>query len=389
MAVLFSDPPYLTEEHRAFRDRVRSFVAKEITPYVNEWDEAGRFPRELYAKAAAVGIQGVGYPEAYGGTPADEYFRLIGAEELSRSGSGGLCASLGSHNIAMPMVATFGTPELKAEVLTPVLAGEKIAALAVTEPGGGSDVAAVRTTARRDGDHYILNGEKTFITSGMRADYITVAVRTDPESKGPQGISIIVVDGDSAGLTRSELKKMGWWMSDTAHLHFDNVRVPASRLVGVENMGFMAIMNNFNGERMVIAAMAYTFAELCYHEALSWARERKTFGKSLTGHQVIRHKLVDMAMRIDAAKTLTWDLANALQTNRGTMAERVARISMLKVTATDTMKFCADQAVQILGGMGFMRGTLSERMYREVKVLSIGGGADEIMKELAGRQLGI
>ncbi|MBK6909170.1 MAG: acyl-CoA dehydrogenase family protein [Rhodocyclaceae bacterium] len=386
---MFSDPPYLNDEHRAFRDMARRFVADEITPNVNEWDEAGRFPRELYAKAAAVGIQGVGYPEAYGGTPADEYFRLIGAEELARSGSGGLCASLGSHNIAMPMVATFGSEALKQEVLVPVLRGEKIAALAVTEPGGGSDVAAVRTSARKEGEHYLVNGEKTFITSGMRADVITVAVRTDPESKGPNGISILVIDGNSPGLTRSELKKMGWWMSDTAHLHFDNVKVPTNRLVGVENAGFLAIMHNFNGERMAIAAMAYTFAELCYKEALSWARERKTFGKPLVKHQVIRHKLVDMAMRIDAARTLAWDLANALQTNRGTMAERVARISMLKVTATDTMKFCADQAVQILGGMGFMRGTLSERIYREVKVLSIGGGADEIMKELAGRQLGI
>lgn len=386
---MFGEPHFLTEEHRAFREQVRRFVAAELTPHVAAWDEAGRLPRELYAKAAAFGLQGLGYPEAYGGTPGDEYFKLIGAEELARAGSGGLCAALGSHNIALPMVASFGSAELKSEVLPPVIRGEKIAALAVTEPSGGSDVAAIRSTAVREGDHYVLNGEKTFITSGMRADYLTVAVRTDPASKGANGISVLVVDGDSPGLERTELQKMGWWMSDTAHLRFDNVRVPARRLVGVEQMGFMAIMFNFNAERLNIAAMATTFAQLCYEEALAWAQQRQTFGKPLTGHQVIRHKLVEMAQRIDATRTLLWDLAHALQNQRGTQAERVARIAMLKVTATDTYKFCADQAVQILGGMGFMRGTLSERLYREVKVLSIGGGADEIMRELAARQLGV
>jgi acyl-CoA dehydrogenase len=388
---MFADPPFFTDEHRAFREMAQRFVAAEITPHVHDWDEAGRFPRELYTRTAQVGLHGVGYPELYGGTPADEIFKLIGAQALAQAGSGGLCASLGSHNIAMPMVATFGSDALKDEVLPGVLAGDKIAALAVTEPGGGSDVAAVKTSAVLDatGTHYLVNGEKTFITSGMRADLITLAVRTDPLSRGAKGISILVVDASSEGLTRSELKKMGWWMSDTAHLHFDNVRVPISRLVGVEHMGFMAIMHNFNGERMNLAMMAITFAQLCYEEALAWARARTTFGQPITSHQVIRHKLVEMAMRIDAAQSLCWDLAHALQHQRGTQAERVARISMLKVTATDTFKFCADSAVQILGGMGFMRGTVSERLYREVKVLTIGGGTDEIMKELAGKQLGI
>jgi acyl-CoA dehydrogenase len=386
---MFSEPACLDAEHRAFREQVRRFVAAELTPNVAAWDEAGRLPLDIYAKAAAIGLQGLGYHDAYGGTPGDEYFKLIAAEELARAGSGGLCAALGSHNIALPMVASFGSAELKAEVLPPVIRGEKIAALAVTEPSGGSDVAAIRTRAVREGDHYLVNGEKTFITSGMRADYLTVAVRTDPASTGANGISVLVIDGDSPGLARSELKKMGWWMSDTAHLSFDNVRVPVGRLVGVEHAGFLAIMANFNAERLNIAAMAISFARLCYDEALTWARERKTFGKPLTGHQVIRHKLVEMAGRIDAAHTLLWDLALALQTGRGTQAERVARIAMLKVTATDTFKFCADQAVQILGGMGFMRGTVSERLYREVKVLTIGGGADEIMRELAARQLGI
>ncbi len=389
---LFNLPPrpeYFGSEHQALRDTARRFVEAEIAPHVNAWDEAGTFPRELYRKAAAVGLTGIGYPEHLGGTPADLFMSIAAAEEVARAGCGGVQASLGSHGIALPPIVAHGSPALQQRVVPPVLAGDKIAALAITEPGGGSDVAALKTTAVRDGDHYVVSGEKTFITSGMRADFLTVAVRTDPANKGPGGVSLLVIDGDTPGLTRTELEKMGWWCSDTAHLHFDACRVPVSNLVGAEGEGFRAIMHNFNGERLMMAAMACSYAEACAEEALAWARERRTFGAPLSERQVIRHKLVDMVTRIEAARSVVYDLTFRLQQRLGDPKELVARACMAKVLATQAMQFCADQAVQILGGMGFMRGTKSERLYREVKVMMIGGGSEEIMKDLAARQLAI
>jgi acyl-CoA dehydrogenase len=354
------------------------------------WDEAGAFPRALYAKAAAAGLMALGYPEALGGTPAPFALRNAVSVALSRyGGSGGVLASLFSHNIGLPPVLHHGSEALQHQVIPPVLSGEKIAALAITEPGGGSDVASLRTTARRDGDSWVIDGAKMFITSGMRADWITVAVRTgDVGSKGAGGVSMIVVPGDAPGLSRTELKKMGWWCSDTAQLHFDGVRVPTGNLVGEEGGGFKIIMTNFNGERLAMSAMALGFAQACFDEALAWARQRKTFGAALVDRQVIRHKLVDMQMRI--ASTQAWVDAVTARADGGDQgAEWVAQVCMLKNHATQTMQFCADQAVQILGGMGFMRGTVSERVYREVKIMMIGGGAEEIMKELAARQLGL
>lgn len=380
---------YFSPEHEAFREALRDFVTREITPYAADWDEAETFPRELYRKAAQLGVQGVGYDEAYGGTPADIFYHIIVSEEISRCGVGGVAASLLSHTIGLPPVAAHGSEALKQRVIPRVISGEKIAALAVTEPGGGSDVAALKTTAVRDGDSYVVNGEKVFITSGMRADYITVAVRTDPEQKGAGGISALLIEGDMPGLTRMPLKKMGWWASDTAHLRFENVRVPVSNLIGTENQGFKVFMNNFNSERLGLASQACAFAQVCLEEALDWARERSTFGVPLSERQVIRHKLMDMYARIDAARSLVYDLAWRLREGVGEPRQLVARTCMAKVLATQAMQHCADQAVQILGGMGYMRGTRSERIYREVKVMMIGGGSEEIMKDLAARQLGI
>jgi len=382
-------PDLFGPEHEAFRSAVRSFVAREITPFAAAWDEAGSFPRELYAKASAIGLLGIGYPEALGGTPADLFFTLVAAEELARAGSGGVQAGLGSHHIALPPLLAQGSAELQRRVVPPVLAGEKIAALAITEPGGGSDVAALRTTARRDGEHYVVDGEKTFITSGLRADFLTVAVRTDPANKGPGGISLLLVEGNSAGLQRTPLAKTGWWASDTAHLRFDGVRVPAASLIGDEGAGFRAIMQNFNHERLMMAAMACAYAQVCTEEALDWARQRKTFGAALVERQVIRHKLVDMLARAEAARAMVHELAWRMQHRAGDADALVARICLAKNVATQAFQFCADQAVQILGGMGYMRGTRRERLYREVKVMMIGGGAEEIMKDLAARKLGL
>jgi len=386
---------FTTEDLQQIEDAAKRFIDTEVAPHLNDWEEAGEFPRALYGRAAELGWLGMGYPEELGGTPAPWSVRLTQAIALARyGGSGGLMASLFSHNIGLPPVVRHGSPALQQEVIPDVLAGKKISSLCITEPGGGTDVSALKTTAQRDGDEYVINGEKIFITSGTRADWMTVAVRTDLKNKGPMGISMVMVPGDAPGIARTALKKMGWHCSDTAQIHFDNVRVPARYLVGEEGAGFKMILTNFNGERLSMAAMALGFSECCYDEALSWARQRKTFGTALVDHQVIRHKLMDMKMRIESTRAwLNAVSARADAGDRGDKsakgAEWVAQVCLLKNHATQTMQFCADQGVQILGGMGFMRGTASERIYREVKVMTIGGGTEEIMKELASRQLGI
>lgn len=378
-----TNSPFYNADHIAFRDVIRRFVQNEIEPFATEWDEAGGFPRELYEKAAAIGLLGLGFPEEYGGTPCDQFMWIVATQELARAAAGGVSASLNSHSIGAPPIARAGSPELKARVLPEILSGKKISALAITEPSGGSDVANLRTRAVRDGDHYVVNGEKTFITSGMRADYITTAVRTGGE--GPGGVSLLLIPGDTPGLTRTPLKKMGWWASDTATLHFDNCRVPAGNLLGTEGAGFMIIMMNFNSERLTMAAGCIAASKVCLDEATEYARQRFTFGKPLVKHQVIRHKLVDMAQKIAASQAMLELLAWRVDQGESPIAE----ICMLKNQATQTMAFCASEAVQIFGGAGYMRGVKVERIYRDVKVNAIGGGTEEIMKDLASRQMGL
>ncbi len=383
----------LMEMRAALTQTVQRFATTEVAPYVTAWDAAGEFPRALYERTAELGLLGLGYPESLGGSDEDEApaplaLKMSTTVAWARYGaSGGVFSSLFSHNIGMPLVVAYGNEALKAVVLPPVLQGKKISALCISEPGGGSDVAALQTTAVLDGNDYIVNGEKIFITSGMRADWLTVAVRTG--SKGAGGISMLLIDAHSAGVSRARLDKMGWLCSDTAHLRFDNVRVPRHHLLGDEGAGFKMIMSNFNGERLGMSAGALGFSQACYDEALAWAQQRKTFGLALTEHAVIRHKLVDMQMRIRS--TQAWLESVAAEYDSGVsgpaLANWVADVCLLKNHATQTMQFCADQAVQILGGMGYMRGTVSERIYREVKVMMIGGGAEEIMKELAAKQL--
>jgi acyl-CoA dehydrogenase len=377
----------LLEQRQALVDTIARFAEREIAPHVEAWDEAGEFPRALYRQAGALGLLGLGYPEALGGMPAPWSLRLALAQAVARhTASGGVLAGLFSHNIGLPPIVALGSPELQQRIVPPVLRGEAIAALAITEPGGGSDVARLRTSAVREGEHYRINGEKMFITSGVRADVLSVAVRTG--EPGARGLSMIVVPGDAPGLTRRALKKMGWWCSDTAQIHFDDVRVPVAHRLGDEGAGFKAIMDNFNGERLALAAAALGFAQACLAETLAWTRQRQTFGAPLIERQVVRHKLVDMRMRIDS--TQAWVDALAERADAGDASpEWVAQVCMLKNHATQSMQFCADQAVQLLGGMGCMRGMKSERIYREVKVMMIGGGSQEIMKELAARQLGL
>ena len=375
--------PFYTEEHEAFRDMIRQFTAKEIAPHVHDWDMAGEIPIEMYTKGAAVGLFGDGIEAEYGGHgQRDAILRMVMLEELSMAGSGGVIAALLANYIGLSPVSKFGSHELKSRVITPCMSGEAIAALAITEPSGGSDVANLRTTAKRDGDHWVINGEKTFITSGMRADFITVAARTG--SPGPAGLSLIVVDGDTPGLSRTKLDKMGWLASDTATLYFDDCRVPINNLLGEEGAGFSMIVNNFNPERIDMAAQSLAFSRVCFNEALNYARERETFRKKLIEHQVIRHKLVEMDRKINAGHA--WCELLAWRLNQGD--NPVAEIAELKVAATTTFEFCAREAAQVLGGASYLRGDTVERLYREVRVQAIGGGSEEIMRDLASRQLG-
>ncbi len=375
--------PFYNQDHEEFRTQVRRFVEREIVPHVDTWETAEQLPRELHLKAAQAGLLQIGFPESCGGVEVpDLFYMVVLTEELARAGSGGVIASLMSHGIATPPIAHTGNVAQKARFAAPVLAGEKIAALAITEPGGGSDVASLKTKAVREGEHYIVNGSKTFITSGMRADYITCAVRTGGEGMG--GISLLVIEADMAGFTRSPLQKMGWWSSDTATLYFQDCRVPVANRIGPENMGFMAIMMNFNQERIMLAAQAWAFAQVCYEESLAYARERHTFGKPLIRNQVIRHKLADMKMRLDAVKAhldiLTWRVSNKQMP--------VAEVCLLKNHACTALEWIANEAMQIFGGAGYLRGSKVERIYRETKVLTIGGGSLEIMKDLASKQMG-
>ena len=375
--------PFYSEEHEDFRSQVHRFVEKEITPHIDAWEAARSLPRALHRKAADAGLLAIGFPADCGGTPVpDLFYMIVLTEELARAGSGGLIASLMSHGIATPPIGHAGNADQKARFAAPVLAGEKIAALAITEPGGGSDVANLKTKAVRDGDCYVVNGSKSFITSGMRADFITTAVRTGGEGMG--GISLLVVEADTPGFSRTPLEKMGWHCSDTATLYFQDARIPVANRIGPENAGFMAIMLNFNSERIMLAAQAYGFAKVCYDESLAYARERHTFGKPLIRNQVIRHKLADMKMRLDAVKAhldvLAWRVSHKQMP--------VAEVCLLKNHACTALEWIANEALQIFGGAGYLQGAKVERIYRETKVLTIGGGSLEIMKDLAGRQLG-
>ena len=374
---------YFDDTHRMVRDTVRSFVQREILPYVNDWEEAGEFPRELYKKAADAGILGIGAPEKWGGSGEDVFMKVAACEEMVRCTSGGVGASLGSLDIGLPPVWKWGPEALQEKVVPPVLAGDKIAALAITEPGGGSDVANLRTRAVRDGDHYVVNGSKTFITSGVRADYYTVAVRTGDPGFG--GISLLLVEKDTPGFTVGrKLKKMGWWASDTAELFFEDCRVPAENLIGAENGGFFCIMSNFQMERLILAVTANMTAQVALEEAMAYAREREAFGRPIAGFQVTRHKLAEMATQVAVSREFTYRVAARLANGE----DCVLDVSMAKNQATQ----CADRvtwdAVQIFGGAGYMRGTVVERLFRDNRILSIGGGTYEIMNEVIAKRLG-
>ena len=371
---------YFTKEHQQLRQAVRDVVKKEVLPNIDDWEEAGEFPRSIYTLFGDLGFLGVGFPEELGGSGGDVFDLIAVSEELMRAGSGGFAAGIGSLNIALPPIVKKGTPEQQERFVRPVLEGRRIAALGITEPSGGSDVANLQTTAVRDGEDYVVNGSKAFITSGVRADQLTCAVRTGGE--GAHGISFLVIEKDMPGYSvGTPLKKTGWWASDTAEIFFDDCRVPVANLIGEENMGFYIIMENFQMERLSLAVMANMTALLALEEAMAYTKEREAFGKPLQGFQVTRHKLADMATLVEASREFTYRVAAKI--NAG--IDQVKEVSMAKNFACGVSDRVTYDAVQLFGGYGYMRGYLVERLYRDNRILSIGGGTTEIMKEIISK----
>ncbi len=377
--------PFDTDERRAFRDSMKRFVDEKIKPHADEWDEAGDVPWSLHEEVGALGVFGFGVSEKYGGLGFDDCFmRAAYGEEFAKCGASGVPAALGGRSISIGPIEKLASDEIKERVLEDIVRGRKGSSLAVTEPSGGSDVARLKTTAKRDGNHFVINGSKTFITGGMKSDCFVVGARTGGE--GLSGISLFFVEADAPGFSRTLIdKKMGWWASDTATLYFDDVRVPAENMLGDENLGFIQIMHNFNHERLGMIASMLGMMKVCLESSVEYAQERETFGKPLIKSQVIRHKIADMSARIDMVEAYLNQMC--WQANEGDMP--VAEICKGKFSASKALEFCASEAMQIWGGAAYLRGNPVERIYREVKVNAIGGGSEEIMRDLAVRQMGL
>ncbi len=379
-------PPFTTE-HEDLRESARAFVTKEIAPHVDEWEQARGFPDELFPRCAELGFFGLKYPEEYGGQGGDYVHNSVWIEELARSGAGGgVAAGLGAHSeIATPPIWKFGSEEQKQRWLVPGIRGEKIGALGITEPGGGSDVASLKTYARPVDGGYVVNGSKTFITNGVRADFMVTAVKTSEEG-GHQGISFLVLEREMPGYeVTGKLEKMGWHSSDTGELSFTDVEVPAENLLGGENEGFKLIMANFQWERLTMALGAVGGMQRVFEETLAYAKEREAFGRSIGRFQVIRHKFAEMSVKIEAGKALTYAALRKFVDG----GDAIREVTQAKLFTQRAACEVCDEAIQIHGGYGYMREYGVERAYRDARLGPIGGGTDEIMKEILGKQLGL
>jgi acyl-CoA dehydrogenase len=378
-------PPF-TREHEALRESIRSFVVREIRPHVDEWERAEEFPRELFTRMGELGFLGLKYPEEYGGQGGDYLHDAVFTEEMARCGSGGVSAGIGAHvGIATPPIFKFGTEEQKRRWLVPAIRGDRIAALAITEPGAGSDVAGIRTFARREDGEYVVNGAKTFITNGVRADMYVTAVKTTQDG-GHHGLSFLVSEKGTDGFEVSrKLEKLGWHASDTGELSFQDARVPAENLLGEENQGFYLIMANFQWERLAMALGAVGGMQATFERTLEYAKQRQAFGRPIGRFQAIRHKLAEMATLIEAARDFTYHSLRLSLSGQECLKE----VSIAKLFACDVAVRVADEAVQIHGGYGYMREYDVERALRDARLGPIGGGTSEIMKEIIGKQLGL
>lgn len=376
---------WTSPEREALRKTVRSFAEREVLPHAAEWERTGELPRELHRKAGEAGLLGANFPESAGGGGGDGADAVIICEEMHYAGApGGVFASLFTCGIAVPHMIASGDERLIETYVKPTLRGEKIGSLAITEPGGGSDVGHLTTKATRDGDDYILNGAKTYITSGVRADYVVTASRTG--GPGAAGVSLIVVDKGTPGFEVSrKLDKMGWRSSDTAELSYTDVRVPVANLIGAENSGFFQIAAAFVSERVGLAVQAYASAQRCLDLTVEWCRNRETFGKPLISRQSVQNTLAEMARRIDVARVYT---RHVVERQLAGEQNLITEVCFAKNTAVETGEWVANQAVQLFGGMGYMAESEVERQYRDVRILGIGGGTTEILTSLAAKTLG-
>jgi acyl-CoA dehydrogenase len=374
----------MTPEREALQATAREFVRREVTPYLQQWEDDGLVPRELHRAAGDQGLLGVSFPESAGGEGGDLADSVALQEAMFDAGaSSGLMAALFTGGIALPHIVASGNQDLIDRFVRPTLAGKAIGSLAVTEPDGGSDVAGITTTARRDRDHYVVNGAKTFITSGIRADFVTTAVRTgDP---GHAGISLLVIEKGTPGFSVGRrLAKTGWHCSDTAELSFADCRVPAANLVGEENTGFYQIAQQFVIERIALAVHGYGIARRSLDLTAAYCRDRETFGRPLVSRQVVQHTLVEMRRQVEVARTYTHDVVRRHLAGESVIAEAC----LAKQTAVEAAAYVCDRAVQLHGGAGYMRETEVERHYRDARLLPIGGGATEVLTDLAARLLG-
>jgi acyl-CoA dehydrogenase len=378
-------PPF-ADEHEDLRAAIRRFVAKELRPHVNDWEDAGWFPDEVFTRMAELGYLGLKYPEEYGGEGGDHVHDAVLAEELTGAGSGGLSAGIGAHvGIATPPIWRFGTEDQKQRFLAPAIRGERIAALGITEPGTGSDVAGIRTFARRVDGGYVVNGSKTFITNGVRADYVVTAVKTT-EDGGHQGLSFLLIERGMDGFSVSrKLDKLGWRASDTAELAFQDVFVPEENLLGEENRGFYLIVANFQWERLVMALGAVGSMKRMLERSIAYTGERTAFGRPIGRFQAIRHKVAEMAVKLEASQALTYHALRLFADGQDATRE----VTEAKLLSQRACYEVADDALQIHGGAGYMKEYEIERAVRDSRLGPIGGGTDEIMKEILGRQLGL
>ncbi|MDT5369059.1 MAG: acyl-CoA dehydrogenase [Mycobacterium sp.] len=376
---------WTTPERDQLRKTVRAFAEREVLPHVDEWERIGELPRDLHRRAGDAGLLGAGLPESVGGGGGDGVDSVIICEEMHYAGSpGGVFASLFTCGISVPHMIASGDARLIDEFVRPTLRGEKIGALAITEPDGGSDVGHLRTSARRDGQDYIINGAKTYITSGVRADYVVTAARTGGPGAG--GVSLIVVEKGTPGFAVSrKLDKMGWRSSDTAELSYTDVRVPVANLIGAENTGFAQIAAAFVAERVGLAAQAYSSAQRCLDITVEWCRNRETFGRPLISRQSVQNTLAEMARRIDVARVYTHNVAERQLAGETNL---IPQVCFAKNTAVEAGEWVASQAVQLFGGLGYMAESEVERQYRDMRILGIGGGTTEILTSLAAKTLG-
>lgn len=371
------------EEHYILRESLKRFVGNEIVPYVDQWEDEGGIPKSLFEKMGEMGYLGIRHPKEYGGSEGDIFMTLVLAEEIARCRSSGVMAAVTVHtDMASPHLAREGNADQKEKYLPPIIQGEKICAIAVTEPDAGSDVAGIKMTAKKDGDSYVLNGSKTFITNGYMAEVLFVAAKTSPEA-GYRGISMFIVEKGTPGFSVRKLNKMGWLASDTGELAFEDCRIPAENLLGEEGRGFYYIMTNFQDERLVISAICVSQAQQAMEDTIAYAQQRHAFGKPLSRHQVIRHKLADMAIQIEAGRQLVYHTARMY--NWG--LDYTKEISICKAFCGELVNRVAYDCLQIHGGFGYMKEYPIERMYRDVRVWSIGGGATEVMKNEIAKRL--